>query len=99
MNAMSTDRMTAVRRAAHSAKWATTMAKWEVSHAASGHRSGTKAVVRWQLVDFPGPAGGESRFWLKPRWNSPRSAWQRVEPEAIFGSKRTGLRATPPCEL
>lgn len=50
----------AQKQASRTAKWATTMAKWGVSHATGGRRAGTKAVVRWQLVDFPGPNGGES---------------------------------------
>lgn len=50
----------AQKQAARTARWATTMAKWGVSHATGGKRSGTKAVVRWLLVDFLGPNGGES---------------------------------------
>lgn len=47
--------------AARTAKWATIMAKWAVSHSTGGKQRGTKRVVKWQLVEFRGPNGGESR--------------------------------------
>lgn len=45
------------------AKWATTMTKWRVGFETGGKRLGSvkvKPTRRWQLVDFPGPAGRES---------------------------------------
>jgi hypothetical protein len=58
---MKTERRTPVQKAARTAKWATIMAKWGVTWATGGHRSGKKKDVSWQLVDFPGANGGESR--------------------------------------
>ena len=40
-------------KAAQTAKWATTMTKWLVSR--------TKSRTNWQLVEFTGPGGRESR--------------------------------------
>ena len=40
-------------KAAQTAKWATTMTKWLVSR--------TKSRTNWQLVEFSGPGGFESR--------------------------------------
>lgn len=50
----------AERRAARTAKWATAMAKQQITHVSGSKKPGTKAVVRWQLVDFRGPNGRES---------------------------------------
>ena len=41
------------QKAARTAKWATTMTKWLVTR--------TKSRNDWQLVEFPGPGGAESR--------------------------------------
>jgi hypothetical protein len=57
---MPTNWKRAERRAARTAKWATTMAKQQLTHVSGGKKPGTKAVVRWQLVDFLGPNGRES---------------------------------------
>mgnify|MGYP001563278106 CR=1 FL=1 len=48
-------------RAAHTAKWETTMTRWAIRFASTGKRAGTKTVKRWQFVSFAGPAGSESR--------------------------------------
>jgi hypothetical protein len=42
-----------MRKAAETAKWATTMTKWLVTR--------TKSPTGWQLVEFTGPGGRESR--------------------------------------
>ena len=44
---------TPTKKAARTAKWATTMTKWLVTR--------TKSRTDWQLVEFPGPGGAESR--------------------------------------
>ena len=43
----------AAKKAAHTARWATTMTKWLVSF--------TKSRTAWQVVEFTGPHGRESR--------------------------------------
>lgn len=48
-----TDKQSPSRRAAATAKWATTMTKWLVTR--------TKSRTDWQLVEFSGPGGRESR--------------------------------------
>lgn len=58
---MKTQRRTPVQKAARTAKWATIMAMWGITHATGRSRSGAKKPVRWQLVKFEGSGGGESR--------------------------------------
>lgn len=48
-------------RAAHTARWATTMTRWAIRFSTGGKRAGTRAEKRWQFVSFPGPGRGESR--------------------------------------
>jgi hypothetical protein len=48
-----TDARTSTGKAADTAKWATTMTKWLVAR--------TKNRTAWQLVEFTGPSGRESR--------------------------------------
>ena len=43
----------AAKKAAHTARWATTMTKWLVTKTSVG--------TKWQLVEFTGPGGKESR--------------------------------------
>ena len=53
----------AVAAAIRTAKWATIMTKWRIGFETGGTRLGSanvKPTRRWQLVGFPGPAGGES---------------------------------------
>ena len=47
------DTRSPTRKAAETAKWATTMTKWLVTW--------TKSRTAWQLVEFSGPGGRESR--------------------------------------
>jgi hypothetical protein len=44
---------TPTKKAARTARWATTMTKWLIAR--------TKSRTDWQLVEFPGQRGGESR--------------------------------------
>ena len=48
-------------RAAHTARWATTMTRWAIRYASTGKRSGTRAAKRWQFIAFAGAMGAESR--------------------------------------
>jgi hypothetical protein len=36
------------------------MAKWGISIACGGRAPGGRQLVRWQIVEFPGPSGSES---------------------------------------
>ena len=51
--AVTRKRRQAVEKATHTARWATTMTKWLVTKMSVG--------TKWQLVDFTGPRGSESR--------------------------------------
>jgi len=48
-----TSRESPSQKAAKTARWATTMTKWLATR--------TKSQTNWQLVEFTGPNGGESR--------------------------------------
>jgi hypothetical protein len=55
--------LTATEKAKITAKWATTMTRWNIGFVTNGKRLGSakvKPIRRWQLVGFPGPGGRES---------------------------------------
>ena len=66
------------QKAQHTAKWARTMAKWLVTYS---RRRGAK----WQLAEFGGPTGAESRGVVD------LLAIRKDHREGIRGTKRGGL--------